>query len=234
MRAAAVFDVDRTLVDGMTGHLFSRHLWRSGLLDLSTRLRILKDLLLYRTGILPEETIVIMGVTVYAGHTEEALTRQARRCLSGEVAPRIIRQARERIARHRERGDLVLLASGSCEFIVEAIREHVGADRAVATRSARRDGVMLPEPLMPLCFGEGKEHLVRRALGEFDVDLADCTMYSDNLADLNLFESVARPVVVNPQNPLERIARDRGWEIEYWRDLEDPNRRFSGTSFPVR
>jgi len=53
-------------------------------------------------------------------------------------------------------------------------------------------------------------------------DLAECTAYSDSHTDVPFLEAVGRPVVVNPDRELRRIAAERGWPV-----LE-----FSGRAYP--
>jgi phosphoserine phosphatase len=40
--------------------------------------------------------------------------------------------------------------------------------------------------------------------------------YTDSITDLPLLEAVGRPVAVNPDARLRRVARSRGWAIEQW------------------
>jgi len=54
------------------------------------------------------------------------------------------------------------------------------------------------------------------------LDLAECTAYSDSHTDLPFLEAVGRPVAVNPDRELRRVARERGWPV-----LE-----FSGRAYP--
>jgi hypothetical protein len=44
-------------------------------------------------------------------------------------------------------------------------------------------------------------------------DLAECTAYSDSHTDLPFLEAVGRPVAVNPDRELRRIAAQRGWPV---------------------
>jgi HAD superfamily hydrolase (TIGR01490 family) len=231
---AAVFDVDRTLVDGMTGFLFSRHLLRRAGLSPWAKFRIAWAIGRYRARLAPEEAIVEIGVTVYAGKRADDLDRWAADCVREEIAGRCYSEATDRVARHRAAGDHVLLASGSSDFVVRALAAHVGAHGAVATRAEVLRGRSTRRIAYPLCYLEGKLALVERYLAQRGLSLGEATVYTDNLADLSLLERVARPVVVNPAAKLEAVARARGWEIERWTTPADAGRSFTGTSFPLR
>jgi phosphoserine phosphatase len=46
--------------------------------------------------------------------------------------------------------------------------------------------------------------------------LEHAVFYTDSITDLPLLEAVGRPVAVNPDPRLRRLARRRGWPIEDW------------------
>jgi phosphoserine phosphatase len=48
------------------------------------------------------------------------------------------------------------------------------------------------------------------------VDLKASFFYTDSISDLPLLEQVGHPIAVNPDPRLRRIARSRGWPVEYF------------------
>ena len=231
---AAIFDVDRTLLDGMSGFLFSRHLLRYGNLSPWAKLRIASAVFRYRTRLSPEEAMVEIGVTVYAGKRLGALRELADACVADEMAGRCFAEALARIAAHAEAGDHVLLASGSSNVVIEALADRVGAHGVVATRAETKGGISTKRIAYPLCYKEGKLELVARYLAEREMAVEDAVLYTDNLADVPLLERVAEPVCVNPHPDLEAIAAERGWPVERWTTPTDGARAYSGSSFPLR
>lgn len=232
---AAVFDVDRTLIDGMTGFVFSRYLLRHANLSAWAKLRIASAVFRYRTRLSPEEVIVEIGVTVYAGKSVDDLKRWAAACVKEELAGRCYVEALERIAKHREAGDHVLLASGSSEFIVGALAEHVGAHGFVATAAHTNSGRGTRRVKVPLCYKEGKLELVREYLKARGLSLSESTVYTDNAMDLSLLVEVNEPVAVNAREPeLIRAVEQNGWRSETWNTPVNPNHTVTGTSFPIR
>ena len=67
---------------------------------------------------------------------------------------------------------------------------------------------------------------MRELAAREEVDLAASTAYSDSAADLPFLEVVGRPVAVNPDRRLRRVARERGWPVLEFRELVHPRRRF--------
>ncbi len=64
----------------------------------------------------------------------------------------------------------------------------------------------------PMFRGE-KRQRVLQFLQERGKDPRDCSFHSDSIYDLPLLEAVGRPVAVNPDCKLRRIAQARGWQL---------------------
>jgi hypothetical protein len=48
---------------------------------------------------------------------------------------------------------------------------------------------------------------------EHEIDLAESWAYSDSVSDLPMLRAVGRPVAVNPDAELARIALEEGWQV---------------------
>ncbi|MGH3000004.1 MAG: HAD family hydrolase, partial [Gaiellaceae bacterium] len=105
--------------------------------------------------------------------------------------------------------------------IVEGIADELGFDGALGTVCEVRDGAYTGKALRAL-HAENKAGCVRELAERHGYDLAECTAYSDSHTDLPFLEEVGKPVVVNPDRELRRIAAARGWPV-----LE-----FSGAAYP--
>lgn len=234
MKRAAVFDIDRTLLDGMSGYLFAAYLWRTGAMPRLGRWRSARALILYRLGLVSEMAIVESGVTCYAGLREIRVRELAAAAVAAAMAPRFYREGLAAVARHRERGEPVLLATGSSVFLAQAIAAHVGADDGIGTDSLRRDGRLQPVMKKPACVAEGKKILVSDWLAAKSLTPAEAIVYTDNGIDLPLLEIVGEVVAVNPDAQLAAQAARRGWRVEQWVTPVDGRRRRSGTRWPLK
>jgi hypothetical protein len=63
------------------------------------------------------------------------------------------------------------------------------------------------------------------------IDLARSYAYSDSITDQPMLELVGYPVVVNPDRDLQRIAREREWEV---REFKRPVRLRDRVPVPPR
>ena len=119
----------------------------------------------------------------------------------------------QRLSMHRQAGDTVVLLSGTLQFIAEPLCRALNLDDWSATRCTEQDGVLTSRP--PLAHPFGKEKLQHGAqlCRRHRLSLTKAVAYADSGYDLALLSYVARPVAVDPDHRLERVAREQGWEI---------------------
>lgn len=233
-QAAAIFDVDRTLMDGMSGALFTKHLWMQGMLPLKNKIRIAATVAGYRANLIHETKLVTIGVTCYAGLKIEVLQRAAADCVQKELKRRIFTEAKDTIQKHNKQGDLTILASGSSDLIVAALAKFVKAGSYAATSAIIKNGISTIRVRTPLCYNESKLELVDAILKEYGILWENCHLYSDNQVDLPLFKKVGYKHAVNPDSKLRVTANRENWQILDWKTPADPGFVVSGTFWPVK
>ncbi|MDP8256471.1 MAG: HAD family phosphatase [Candidatus Alcyoniella australis] len=229
----AVFDVDRTCVDGMTGFLFSSHLFSRRMVGRAARWDVARTMLRYRLGLSGQREMVRIGVTVLRDLPESAVRQAAAEAFELRIRPRMLRGALKTAQSLTARDVELIVASGSSRYIVERIGHELGACDVLATDNEVRDGVCSDRPLEPLCFGKGKLELLQRALKSRGLSVEQVALYTDNYSDLSLLERVAEPHVVNPEPLLEQLAEQRGWPVHHWLERLDGSAA-GGSSFPIR
>jgi HAD superfamily hydrolase (TIGR01490 family) len=139
------------------------------------------------------------------------------------LKPLVYREALDLASAHAECGERVYIASAALQEVVEEVSNRLGFDGAIASRAETRDGVFTGR-LERRLYGQAKaDALVDLARAE-DIDLASSTAYSDSHSDTPFLEAVGRPVAVNPDRELRRIAESRQW----------PVMQFRVKAFPVR
>ena len=116
------------------------------------------------------------------------------------------------VEQHRERGDCVYIVSATLQEIVQAIADDLGFDGALGTVCEVRDGAYTGKALRAL-HAENKATCVRELAESRGFDLAECTAYSDSHTDIPFLEAVGKPVAVNPDRELRRVAAERGWPV---------------------
>jgi HAD superfamily hydrolase (TIGR01490 family) len=120
------------------------------------------------------------------------------------------------VERHRSAGDFIAIVTGATRYVAEPLARELGIECVVCTELEVENGRFTGRPVDPLCYGDGKLALARRAGEKFGFGLSDATFYSDSITDLPLLAAVGVPVAVNPDARLLRAARRRSWKIERW------------------
>lgn len=219
MRRAAFFDVDGTVVAG--------DIVRYGV-EIRTMHRSRLGRLAWIAAFLPRvpwllaldawrrEAFQRSFYRIYRGLDADELERRAGVLFHQYIEPRIYPQARERIERHRARGDQVVLITGSIEAIVAPLAGHLRVSSVIAPRLAVEDGRLTGELAEAPVAGERKAERMAAFAAECGIDLQASVAYGDSADDLPMLERAGRAGVVNPRGRLLDQAMARNWEILYW------------------
>lgn len=235
-RAAAFFDLDKTIIAKSSTLAFGRPFFHGGLIGRRAVLRASYAQLVYLVAGADQEQMDRMRdyVAALAAGWEVSQVRDVvREALHDVVDPLIYDEAASLIEEHRAAGRDVVIVSSSGEEVVGPIGELVGADRIVATRMVIADGRYTGE-IAFYAYGPNKAAAVRELAETEGYDLAACYAYSDSATDLPLLEAVGHPVAVNPDRTLRRLALQRGWTVLRFDRPVSMRSRFAGLRSPSR
>jgi len=207
-----IFDVDHTLTRRSSGSRFVALAMQRGVLPRRLVFAIAWFSMTYHLGIirLNAREDVIPYLRGLRRETLEALARETfARWLKADIFP----GALALVKRLHDEGRRVMIATSSIDFIVAPLAAYMGIDRVLATSLEFQDGVSTGRIVGAPMFRGEKKNAVLAYLAEHGLSAADCSFYSDSAYDLPLLESVGRPVAVNPDSRLRRVARARGWQV---------------------
>ncbi len=216
-RTAAVFDIDDSLLDGNAGTIFTRYLYMNREMTPSVRSQVPRALYEYARKRLSEADMVALGSRCQQGLRADRLRDLARKCFELNIKQRVTQQGLRTVRRHLLMGHLVLVASGSPQFIIDELGRFLHAHEALGTRALIKQGVSTDELVPPIVFREGKRERVKEVLARHGIDVGRCYLYSDSVADTPLFEEVGHQIVVNPKPAFRAEAIRRGWEVVEWK-----------------
>ncbi len=216
-RAAALFDMDRTLLDVNSANLWVRREWRDRRLGPWQVARAGFWLGLYHLGFTDMERLLRDAIATLSGQEEAELEARTAAFYEQEVRHRIRPGARQAIAAHRAAGDRLVLLTSASIYIARLVADDLGLDDVLCNRFEVDDsGRFTGRPVEPLCFGPGKVEHARRWAEAHGVDLSASTAYADSMTDLAILEAVGHPVAVHPDPRLRRVAVERGWPVADW------------------
>ncbi|EXJ15473.1 histidinol-phosphatase [Imhoffiella purpurea] len=217
--ALAIFDLDNTLLDGDSDHLWGRFLAARGIVDGEhydrENERFYAD---YQAGTLDIDAFLRFSLRPLRDNPRQEMEALREDFMAEQIEPIMLRSARALIERHREAGDTLLIVTATNAFVTAPIAERFGVPHLIATEPALHGGHYTGEVAGIPAFREGKVIRLEEWLAERDLDLDGSAFYSDSHNDLPLLERVTHPVAVDPDPRLRATAASRGWRILSLRD----------------
>ena len=215
-KPAAFFDLDRTLISGSSGLPFARAAAKAGLISRGQMARWGVDALRFRLrGASDEATEKLLGEVkeVFRGVPSRDLARLTPGVLVG-LLPRIYPEMLAEVHSHQDEGRPTFIVSAAGDELVQILARILYMDGGIGTAYAvGDDGIFTGELAGAFMYGEGKVEAMRRFADEHGIDLAESYAYSDSVSDLPMLRAVGHPVAVNPDEALERVARENGWRV---------------------
>lgn len=220
MAGTAIFDLDRTVTRAPTWTRFLIFVGgrRPGFwLRMTAVAGVAAG---WRLGLAGRDRIKAEALKTLRGIDRATIEACAAAFVARELATNIRPGARAAIARHRARGDRLILATAAAELIADPLAAALGFDEVIATRldwaagsGPRLDGAN--------CYGTEKLRRIAeaRALRPF---AAPVHAYSDHLSDLDMLRAADHGFAVNPSSGLARAAPVHGIAIVDFEALPQP------------
>jgi HAD superfamily hydrolase (TIGR01490 family) len=214
-RAAAFFDLDKTLMSGSSGIFFARAAYESGMISRRRLARDVYENLRFRlqgsTDQRADEVRKRVGEMIADVPVRE-LARLSPRVLAG-VLPRLYPQMLARAYAHQDAGLLVYIVTAASQEMADLLAHVLSFDGGLGSRSEIVDGRYTGRAAGPFNYREGKVVSMQELSVAEGIDLSASYAYSDSESDLPMLRAVGYPVVVNPDAQLRRVALEQGWEI---------------------
>lgn len=214
-RAAAFFDLDRTIIGGSSMFVFGWVAYRRGLIPTAQLVRdVVSAITFTLSGASDEKTDAVKNRILEAidGIPVSTLTD-----LADDIIPRLIndvrREARGLIDLHTQAERDTYIVSASPVELVARFAKAMEMTGGIGTVAEVDDGVYTGRLAQPFCYGEGKAIAIERIAADRGYDLTQSFAYTDSAGDLPMLDAVGHPVAVNPDAALERIAIHRAWPI---------------------
>jgi HAD superfamily hydrolase (TIGR01490 family) len=214
-RAAAFFDLDKTLMAGSSGMQFARVAARHGIVGRRQLASWAVEHLRYRLrGSTDERTAEVLRVAreTIAGVAARELERMNPEVMAA-ILPRVYPQMLDEVYAHQDAGRATFIVSAAGNGVVEPLAAVLGMDGGIGTRyEVGEDGAFSGRFDGPFVYGPGKVEAMRAFAAEHGIDLGASYAYSDSTSDLPMLRAVGHPVVVNPDPPLAELAGEEGWQ----------------------
>ena len=217
--ALAIFDLDNTLLNGDSDHLWGQFLASKGVVDGDTyereNQRFYDE---YKLGQLDIYEFLAFSLKPLAETDPDTLQKLHQEFMASRIVPIISQKSRELLARHRQQGDLLLIITATNRFVTEPIAQELAVDDLLATDPEMLNGRYTGQVTGIPCFKEGKVKRLNAWLANSQHSMEGSWFYSDSLNDIPLLEQVTHPVAVDPDETLAQHAEMKGWPIISLRD----------------
>ncbi len=215
----AIFDLDNTLLSIDSDHAWGEFLLEQGAVDpvayREANDRFMAD---YEAGTLDIHAFLEVALKPLAENSPEQLAAWHQQFMASKIEPHILAKGEELVARHRSRGDTLLIVTATNRFITGPIAERLGVDDLIAVEPEVVEGRYTGKVSGTPSYREGKVQRLEEWLADKEMTLDDAWFYSDSHNDLPLLELVEHPVAVDPDDTLRQAAKERGWRIISLRD----------------
>ncbi len=141
------------------------------------------------------------------------------RIVAGSWGQNVVRRlkpgALARIEEHRAAGHRTVLVTGSLDLFAVPLAPLF--DDVVASSMEERDGVLTGYLSTPPLVDEARAQWLKDYAARGGFDLSRSHGYGDSISDASWLTLLGRPVAVNPDLPLYRVASKAYWPIEDWK-----------------
>ena len=214
---AAFFDLDRTLLTGASGAVFSRAMRDAGLVTRSVPGESALYEIFNRIGeTLPSMALARQAATLAKGQKQKDIQRVAT-IAAQRLFELVPPYALAVIAEHRAAGRKLVMATTTPYDLVKPLADVLKFDDVVATRyGLNADGTYNGRIDGPFVWNNGKLAAVRAWADANGIALSDCFAYSDSVFDTPLLAAVGHPFAVNPDPRMILMAAARRWPVMHF------------------
>lgn len=210
----AIFDLDNTLLNGDSDHLWGVFLAEQGIVDGEwyerENNRFYQE---YKEGRLDIFEFLRFSLKPLSEHPPAQLQQWHQAFMREKIEPIMLPAARALVDKHRAAGDTLMIITATNAFVTAPIAAAFGIDNLIATEPEMVEGRYTGNVAGTPCFQEGKVIRLKQWLEQHRQNLAGSSFYSDSHNDLPLLSQVERPVAVDPDEILATHATTHGWSI---------------------
>ena len=221
--AAAFFDIDNTLIQGSSLVLLAAGLARRRFITPRELVPGLVKQIRYRLSGTENHGDIAKGreqaLELVKGKSVAELTELCADIVDKQMMGKAYQATVELGAMHIAAGQQVWLVSATPVQIGQALAQRLGFTGALGTVAEERDGLFTGRLVGDILHGPGKKHAVAALAAIQQLDLRQCTAYSDSVNDIPMLSMMGTAVAVNPDRALRAHAERAGWAVRDYRSV---------------
>ena len=207
-----IFDVDHTVVRKTSAEYFVTMAMKEGIIHFSQICRLPFDWIRYKLA-RPDNDFIEQTVKKLSRIKKSDLDRIAEDCFLKRIKPNIYKGAADLIQDSLKKGERVIFATSSFDFIIKPLETFFGIQGSLASEMEYSNGVTTGNLVGYSFFGKKKKTAAQAWMERNSIRPEDTSFYSDSYTDIPLLEYCGDPVAVNPDRILLEKANKLKWKV---------------------
>lgn len=212
MNELLIFDLDNTLLAGDSDRNWGIFLAEQKVVESSYLDESEKFYNNYHDGSLDIDGFLSFCLKPLIENDMSYLLELRKQFIEDKIKPIITEPGREIINQAIEDGKTVIIATATNDFVTRPIADLFNVPTLIATEFEVINQKFTGKVLNTPCFREGKVSKVKKWVDDNNFDLSKASFYSDSFNDLPLLEKVKNPVIVDGDDKLLEIGKNRNWD----------------------
>ena len=217
MNELLIFDLDNTLLAGDSDRNWGIFLAEQKVVESSYLDESEKFYDNYYDGSLDIDGFLSFCLKPLIENDMEYLLKLRQQFIEDKIKPIITLPGKEIINHAIEHGKTVVIATATNDFVTRPIADLFNVQTLIATEFEIKNQQFTGKVIDVPCFREGKLNKVQKWVNDNNFDLSKASFYSDSFNDLPLLEKVKTPVIVDGDDKLVEIGKNRDWDCVSFR-----------------
>ena len=217
MNELLIFDLDNTLLAGDSDRNWGIFLAEQKVVESSYLDESEKFYNNYYDGSLDIDGFLSFCLKPLIENDMEYLLKLRQQFIEDKIKPIVTQPGKEIINHAIKNGKTVVIATATNDFVTRPIADLFNVQTLIATEFEIKNQQFTGKVIDAPCFREGKLNKVQKWVDDNNFDLSKASFYSDSFNDLPLLEKVKTPVIVDGDDKLVEIGKNRDWDCVSFR-----------------
>ena len=212
-----IFDLDNTLLAGDSDRNWGIFLSEQKIVDESYLDESERFYNNYYEGSLDIDGFLSFCLKPLIANDMAKLLKLREQFIEEKIRPIVTKTGKELINQAHAEGKKVIIATATNDFVTRPIADIFDVSVLIATEFEIKDNAFTGRVVGAPCFRGGKLNKVTKWMNDNNFDLSQASFYSDSFNDLPLLEKVKKPVIVDGDDKLREIGKNKNWECVSFR-----------------
>ena len=212
-----IFDLDNTLLAGDSDRNWGIFLSEQKIVDESYLDESERFYNNYYEGSLDIDGFLSFCLKPLIANDMAKLLKLREQFIEEKIRPIVTKTGKELIDQAHAEGKKVIIATATNDFVTRPIADIFDVSVLIATEFEIKDNAFTGRVVGAPCFRGGKLNKVTKWINDNNFDLSQASFYSDSFNDLPLLEKVKKPVIVDGDDKLREIGKNKNWECVSFR-----------------